>query len=135
MYRENAKPPEKKKKLLYKKPWWQIWTPRDSWEHSKTHKKYVWHYIKKWIHKPKLPNGLDDINTLFYTASGNWVFIGHGYKGVSTNVWTWCLNGGTLEELEKEVIGVSSPTLTAAFVTLLGVKKQMEVPIPPTIYL
>lgn len=92
-FRKNAKPPEEPKKLLYKKPWWQIWTERVTWVSGRG-QKFVWQYIKRW--------GKNHWNMLYYTTSGNWVAHLHsvrtGYKGKQ-----YLFYADTLKELLEEV--------------------------------
>ena len=120
-YRENAKPPEKAKELLYKKPWWQIWDNRASWEHSETKYRYVWYYTKKW----STTSSANRLNVLYYTTKGNWVLIIHGSKTqVLGVIYNWCLHGETFDELTQKVEEIEScPDLPADWQILLRTKE------------
>lgn len=90
-YRKNAKPPEKPKELLYKKPWWQIWTPKKVYT-TDSKQKYVWYYTKKWDVLVRT-----DISLLYYTNTGIWVTI------LETRWGRWLFWGDTLELLTEDV--------------------------------
>lgn len=91
-YRTNAKPPEKEKKLPYKKPWWKVWTPKETFT-GDSEQKYVWHYIKKW----QIQTGNSHTSSLYYTNTDLWVTV------IQTQWGKWFFYGDSLEELSKHL--------------------------------
>lgn len=133
-YRISAKPKRKKKRpLLYKKPWWKIWTDRHAFVIDE--RKYVWYSTRKWIHNSSV---------LYYTNKRNWVVLVkfQASNRVSSTLSTYYIfrHSSTLKGLRTLIN--ASPLKTGldpidghdvvvkTFEKLLAVKKEANKPEP-----
>lgn len=90
------------KELLFKKPWWQIWTPRESFTFDDGDR-LVWYWIKRWETADYKPS------YLWYTTEGNWVFLGRARKSEEdSQTYIWCLYDEDFESLRARVVEIKT---------------------------
>lgn len=132
-YRVSAKPKKKKtkkRKLLYKKPWWKVWTDKKIFVEEG--KRYVWYYTQKWTHNS---------NVLYYTDECNWVvliyFVGKFGLGISLTYHIF-RHASTLKALRAKLSDVKlkndlipsdgKDVIMKSFKKLLSVKTKANKP-------